>query len=102
MQMGVLNPVEVARHVLREGFGVRNPEKFMMPQAQQMMMAQQQAQLAAMQQEAQPEGGPPQQGAPPSAAVGADAPQLPPEELLARQQGQQALPQLEGQVGLAL
>lgn len=111
MQMGVLNPIELARHVLREGFGVRNPEKFMMPQAQEMLAMQQQAQAQQLQQQTmQGQAATDQAGAEAQQAQleasqgqGVDAPQMPPEELLARQQG--AVPtqeQLRGQVGLQL
>lgn len=51
IELGVANPIELFRHLLREGFGIRNPEKFMVPQAAQMMAMQQQAQMAAMQQQ---------------------------------------------------
>lgn len=79
MNMGVIDPYELAKHILTEGFGVRVPEKFMSPQYQQQMMMEQQM-MAAEQ-----AGG---VGSVPSgrADVGVDAQQPMPQELLQMQQ----------------
>jgi hypothetical protein len=87
LQLGIINPTEVARYILREGFGVKNPEKFL-----------QQAPMPVM--------GPMAEGAAPS-GQGVDAPQMDPSMLLAAQQGepgigQGMMNQLAGQVGLNL
>jgi hypothetical protein len=85
------------RHVLREGFGIRNPEKFMMPEAAQMLQLQQQA---IMQQTAMAAAPPPMPGEAPQ-GQGADAPQRDPRELLALQNGEvPTQAQLAGQSGV--
>jgi len=61
VQMGVVNPSEVFRYILREGFGIRSPERFL----------QQGGPPGQPGQSQQPPGGPGQ----PSPGIGADAPQ---------------------------
>ncbi len=87
----VIDPAALARHVLEAGFGVKDPEKFLMGQAPQPQPGQ------------EPGGGPvPPQGAPmPPGMGGAPVPQAPegafaptggvPPELLAQLQGQMGM-----------
>lgn len=87
----VIDPAALARHVLEDGFGVKDPEKFLMGQAPQPQPGQ------------EPGGGPvPPQGAPmPPGMGGAPVPQAPegafaptggvPPELLAQLQGQMGM-----------
>ena len=87
----VIDPAALARHVLEAGFGVKDPDKFLMGQAPQPQPGQ------------EPGGGPvPPQGAPmPPGMGGAPVPQAPggafaptggvPPELLAQLQGQMGL-----------
>lgn len=95
IQMGVVDPRKLAEHVLKNGFGVKNPEQFL---AQQQPMAPQQPGMPAG---VPPQGGMPPQGQPPTpmdpnAMMGGQPPmdaggmpQLPPELLamLAQAQG---------------
>jgi len=87
----VIDPAALARHVLEDGFGVKDPDKFLMGQAPQPQPGQ------------EPGGGPvPPQGAPmPPGMGGAPVPQAPggafaptggvPPELLAQLQGQMGM-----------
>lgn len=102
MEMGVIDPIAIAKHILQEGFGIRAFEKFITPDAmQQLEMAkqakaqsiEQQAlqnelqQQALMEQQGGMGGGPPElQG-----EQGVNAPQMAPQDLLAAQQGDTAM-----------
>lgn len=86
VQMGIVNPTELAAHLLREGFGVKNPERFI----QQLPMMPMGAQPPGAEGQ-QPGGGggapPGSEQTPPDALGGTDA--VPPE----------VLAQLAGQIG---
>jgi hypothetical protein len=99
IQMGIVNPYELAKHILQEGFSVRVPEKFLMDPNQ----------MGGMPPGMAPEGG---GGNVPGADQGVDATQLPPQELLDQQQESQQeqtvngvpdplMAQLMGQVGVS-
>lgn len=103
MQTGIVDPIAVAKHVLQEGFRIRNVEKFIRPDALEMLemqKAQQAQQLAAgeqqlMQGEAAMQGGMPPEGGPAGAPeaqgpLGVGAPNMAPADLLGAQQ--QAMP----------
>ena len=91
VQMGILDPNAVAEHILRDGFGVRDPGKFMVSQEQQ--AAQQQAAMMAGGDPAAAGGPPPMPN--PGAPQGADAPQDPPIP------GVDTSTQLQNQMGMA-
>lgn len=97
----VIDPFEMARHVLQFGFGVKAPGKFMMQQPQMPPMGPEGAPVGPPQQ-----GQPPQQGDIPMGGEGIDAENMPPMDLLAAQQaGGMAeaglAPQQMPQIGLA-
>lgn len=69
----VIDPVAIAKHVLQTGFGVKNASKFII----------QQPPMPPPGAPAGP-GGP--EAMPPNAGVGVDAPQMPPQDVLAAQQ----------------
>ena len=64
LEMGVVDPLKLAEHVLRDSFDIRNAQQFLTPQAYQMLQQQKQQELG-------------QQGAlgAPGNGVGLDAPQ---------------------------
>jgi hypothetical protein len=115
MDMGIVDPVAMAKHILQEGFKIRGVEKFISPDAMQMLemkKQQMEQQLALGDQQIQQQaaegaasGIPEAQG-----GMGVGAPQMAPEELLMAQQGGPsmsgpegaALAQLAGQSGLQL
>jgi len=91
VQMQIVDPYELVKHILREGFSVRIPEKFLIQQPPPMDPAQQ-----------------PGVGNVPGADVGVDAEQPLPQDLLEQQQNAmiQGVPdqfasQLAGQTGLS-
>ena len=101
IQMGIIDPVQMVKHVLVEGFDIRQPEKLLTDPAMQQLA---QASVVAQQQE--------DIGTDPNlqGAQGTGAPQLGPREILALQQDAQTVngipeartDQLAGQVGLNL
>ncbi len=101
MEMGIVNPIAIAKHVLQEGFKVRSFDKFIMPDAieqlemqkamreQQLLnaaLSNQQAQMQQVQQQAEFTQDPNAQG-----AMGQGAPQMAPMDLLMVQQGETAM-----------
>jgi hypothetical protein len=92
----VIDPTELARHVLQEGFGVQNPDKFLV---QQQPAAPQGAPAGAP-----PPGPPPQEGMPPPAMGGGMGPGPVPEQVFEATGGvpPELLAQLQNQMGLEL
>ena len=103
VEMGVVDPIALVKHLITEGFGVRSFDRFISEDAkqrlemrkqaeeqqlaaeQQQMMGQPQAQPQAMPQpQAQPQGMPQSPDA--QGVFGVGAPQLPPEMLMLLQQ----------------
>lgn len=90
IEMGIIDPVAMAKHLLQEGFRIRGVEKFISPDAMQMleMKKAQMAQELAMgqqrveQNEAMAMGGPPEAQGP----QGVGAPNMDPMSLVAAQQ----------------
>ena len=114
VQQGLVDPVQLLKHVMVEGLDIRQPEKLFTPPAVQQLAQQRQALQASGQDPAENGGGggggqgldannPDLQG-----GQGVNAPQLDPREILSLQQSAQTvngLPsalssQLEGQVGV--
>jgi len=92
----VIDPTELARHVLQEGFGVQNPDKFLV---QQQPAAPQGAPAGAP-----PPGQPPPGGVPPPAMSGGMGPGPVPEQVFEATGGvpPELLSQLQNQMGLEL
>ena len=92
----VIDPVELARHVLQEGFGVQNPDKFLV---QQQPAAPQGAPAGAP-----PPGPPPPGGIPPPPMGGGMGPGPVPEQVFEATGGvpPELLAQLQNQMGLEL
>ena len=92
----VIDPTELARHVLQEGFGVQNPDKFLV---QQQPAAPQGAPAGAP-----PPGPPPPGGMPPPAMGGGMGPGPVPEQVFEATGGvpPELLAQLQNQMGLEL
>ena len=93
----VIDPFELARHVLQEGFGVKNPDKFMMKQ-------QQPAAPEGAPAGAPPPGPPPPGGMPPPPMGGGMGPGPVPEQVFEATGGvpPELLAQLQNQMGLEL
>lgn len=104
VQLGVIDPVELAKHLLQEGFGIRLPEKFILPPMPP-------APVDPMTGEPLPPGEAPMNGAVGApGGVGMDAPQMDPMALREAQEEApeggidgippQLMAQLAGQMGL--
>jgi hypothetical protein len=93
----VIDPFELARHVLQEGFGVKNPDKFMMKQ-------QQPAAPEGAPAGAPPPGPPPPGGMPPPPMGGGMGPGPVPDQVFEATGGvpPELLAQLQNQMGLEL
>lgn len=98
VQMNIVDPIVLAKHIIQEGFGIRGFDKFIradaLQQLQMQAMAQQQQLMAgAAEAQGMPPGMPPGAGQDPNAqgAMGVGAPQMDPMSLLLAQQqaGQQ-------------
>tara|TARA_R110002020_G_scaffold126888_3_gene284887 strand:+ start:1880 stop:3772 length:1893 start_codon:yes stop_codon:yes gene_type:complete len=92
----VIDPTELARHVLQEGFGVQNPDKFLV---QQQPAAPEGAPAGAP-----PPGSPPPGGMPPPAMGGGMGPGPVPEQVFEATGGvpPELLAQLQNQMGMEL
>ena len=73
----VIDPQEIARHVLQHGFGVKNPSKFLMPPPPPMPPEGEAPPEQGPPEEPMPEGVPPEM--PPEVPPGADQMMMPPE-----------------------
>jgi hypothetical protein len=93
----VIDPFELARHVLQDGFGVKNPDKFMMKQ-------QQPAAPEGAPAGAPPPGPPPPGGMPPPPMGGGMGPGPVPDQVFEATGGvpPELLAQLQNQMGLEL
>lgn len=109
-EIGIVDPVQLLKHVMQEGLDIKQPEKLMtQPAVQQLAAATQQAR-ALSPVDGQQQGG--AVGSDPNlqGANGVQAPQLDPREVLSLQQASQTVngvpdqltDQLAGQVGLTL
>lgn len=79
LEMGVVDPLKLAEHVMRDSFNIQNAQQFLTPQAYMALQQtkQMEAQMNAQQQAQSQQGAPSQPGAlgAPGNGVGVDAPQ---------------------------
>ena len=102
----IIDPVEMVRHVLQFGFGVKAPAKFLMQQQPPMLPPGAEQGGVPPEMAAQMQGGAPMpMGATPPPGQGMDAPQMDPQQLLALQQeammgGDMGVPAEEDTMGM--
>lgn len=76
VEMGVVDPVALARKVLQDGFGVKDPSAYLVEQQAPEDPAAMDEQMMMMEQQGMPGGGMPPEGPPPDPSMGGVPPEL--------------------------